>query len=133
MKIFFFCRYGVSNRVTELVSEFNSCARQQFNSNTYEESDVIEADKIYEWNSDLFLLYTKDFIYAWNSFFVMEMSHNSNGWFRFLINSNLYSMYSNGQPELCSNLQSNTCQAFIEKFNKSKEAILSRFCVFTLP
>jgi hypothetical protein len=120
-------RYGVSNRIFELTCEFNSGPSPTTTSNNYVEVDIIELDRIYVWNSNWFLLYTKDLIYVWNGFFILELSHNSNGWFRFLINSNLYSMYSNGQPELCSNLESNSCQTFIEKFNKSKEHVLCEF------
>lgn len=56
-------------------------------------------DNVYIWLNEWALLYTKDFIYIWNPFCAIELSHSSNGWFRFLINNKLYSMYSNGKPE----------------------------------
>jgi hypothetical protein len=57
-------------------------------------------DNMYIYNKEWCLLYTKDFLYIWNPYCAIELSHTSNGWFRFLINNKLYSMYSNGKPEM---------------------------------
>lgn len=64
------------------------------------EATEMVIDNMYIYNKEWCLLYTKDFIYIWNPYCAIELSHTSNGWFRFLINNKLYSMYSNGKPEM---------------------------------
>ena len=41
-------------------------------------------------------------MYVWNESVALELSLASNGWFRYLITNKLYTMYSSGTPEQCS-------------------------------
>jgi hypothetical protein len=56
-------------------------------------------DEFNSWNESWCVVNHKDFEYIWNQNCALELSHNSNGWYRFLINNKLCSMSSNGQPE----------------------------------
>ena len=42
-------------------------------------------------------------MYIWNEFSVLELANESNGWFRFVINDRLATMYSSGSPEISPN------------------------------
>ena len=44
-----------------------------------------------------------DCVYIWNEFSVLELANESNGWFRFIINDRLATMYSSGSPEISPN------------------------------
>ena len=83
-----------------------------------------EIGKAYLWNMTWCLTFTKDFLYIWNKYCVIELSYNSNGWFRYLLDSNLYSMYSNGQPETIAD-RDESKNTFLEKFKKAKQNIMT--------
>jgi len=91
-----------------------------------EDSSLTEfyADKPYFWNKEWCIVYHKEFIYVWNQSCSIELSHNSNGWFRFLLNNKLYSMYSNGQPEESVDNEENM-PIFINKLLKAKQQVQS--------
>ena len=61
---------------------------------------VVCTRKVYVWSPSWSLVHCADFTYVWSKHCAIELSPNSNGWFRFLVNDRLYSMYSNGKPEL---------------------------------
>lgn len=88
------------------------------------EASVFEIGKVYIWSNAWCFVYTKDFLYVLSKYCAIELSHNSNGWFRFMINSQLYSMYSNGQPETSTN-KDEIKNSFEEKLKKAKERIPS--------
>lgn len=44
----------------------------------------------------------RDALYLWGDAAALELSTGSNGWFRFLIDGKLSTMYSSGSPELQS-------------------------------
>lgn len=87
-----FTRLGVANQISQL-------AAQTQQPTTNESESIIQVDRMYVWENEWCLLCVKDFVYAWNPYCAVELSHTSNGWFRFLVNNKLYSMYSNGKPE----------------------------------
>ena len=52
----------------------------------------------YQWREWCFVR-SRDCLYLWNEFCALELSNVSNGWFRFLIDSKLATMYSSGNTE----------------------------------
>jgi E3 ubiquitin-protein ligase HECTD1 len=135
-----FTRFGVSNLITQF-------AQANLNDESSRKSKLlaeIELNQVYRWDgtsptSNWALMYTKDFIYIWQPLCAIELSHKSNGWFRFMLNDKLYSMYSNGKPEVNDAEQiteANTTedsaslsaeenkQLFINRFLKAKEFVL---------
>ena len=89
---------------------------------TYPDATEIIAEEAYMWNNEWCIIYCKDFLYIWNSHFAIELSHNSNGWFRFLVDDKLYSMYSNGKPEVSPETDENKAM-FLSKLVKAKQTV----------
>lgn len=52
----------------------------------------------YQWR-DWCMVRSRDCLYFWNDYCVIELSNVSNGWFRFLVDSRLATMYSSGSTE----------------------------------
>jgi E3 ubiquitin-protein ligase HECTD1 len=52
----------------------------------------------YQWH-DWCIVRSRDCLYLWNEYCVIELSNVSNGWFRFLVDSRLATMYSSGSTE----------------------------------
>ena len=87
-----------------------------------EEVSEIVANEAYTWNNEWCLVCCKDFVYIWSGFVALELSHNSNGWFRFLLDDKLFSMYSNGKPEVSSETDENKAM-FAGKLVKAKQTV----------
>jgi len=66
---------------------------------TDENTKEVTFKQPYHWN-DWFFIYGRGSFYAWNEYTILELSKGSNGWFRFLLNDNLSTMYSNGSYKL---------------------------------
>lgn len=52
----------------------------------------------YHWK-DWCLVRGRDCLYLWCDFVALELSNGSNGWFRFILDGKLATMYSSGSPE----------------------------------
>ena len=62
----------------------------------------LQINHAYVWN-DWNIVRSIDCIYIWNEFSALELANESNGWFRFVINDRLATMYSSGSPEISPN------------------------------
>lgn len=60
-------------------------------------TDIVIATP-YQWR-DWCMVRSRDCLYLWNDYCVVELSNVSNGWFRFLVDSRLATMYSSGSTE----------------------------------
>jgi ankyrin repeat protein len=58
----------------------------------------ILCNRPYVWNEFNFLR-SRECLYIWNNFIIIELSIGSNGWFRFVANNSLSTMYSSGLIE----------------------------------
>jgi E3 ubiquitin-protein ligase HECTD1 len=88
-----------------------------------EDSREICISRPYYWR-DWNLVRGRDCLYLWNDFVAIELSNGSNGWFRFMIEGRLATMYSSGSPEAGS--ESAECQSeFIEKMQRCKSTVKS--------
>ena len=46
----------------------------------------------------------RDCLYIWSDAAALELSNGSNGWFRFILDGKLATMYSSGSPEVSFNI-----------------------------
>ena len=67
---------------------------------TEDEGDATELDTgvPYRWR-DWSFVRSHECLFAWNEFSCLELSSVSNGWFRYLIDSKVATMYSSGSAE----------------------------------
>lgn len=54
--------------------------------------------KAYHWR-DWSVCRGRDCLYVWSDSAALELSNGSNGWFRFILDGKLATMYSSGSPE----------------------------------
>lgn len=54
--------------------------------------------KAYHWH-DWNICRGRDCLYVWSDSAALELSNGSNGWFRFILDGKLATMYSSGSPE----------------------------------
>lgn len=58
----------------------------------------IQQGKPYHWR-DWSIIRGRDCLYIWSDAAALELSNGSNGWFRFILDGKLATMYSSGSPE----------------------------------
>ncbi len=63
-----------------------------------EDAQELAVHRAYRWR-EWFVVKSRDCLYLWNEFTVIELSKVSNGWFRFLVDNKLATMYSSGSTE----------------------------------
>ena len=63
-----------------------------------EDSPELAINTPYHWR-DWSVVRARDCLYLWNEFCAIELSKVSNGWFRFLVDNKLATMYSSGSTE----------------------------------
>lgn len=64
----------------------------------------------------------RDCLYCWSEAAALELSNGSNGWFRFILDSKLATMYSSGSPEGGSDSSENRGE-FLEKLQRAQSQI----------
>lgn len=63
-----------------------------------EDAREIQQGKPYHWK-DWSIIRGRDCLYIWSDAAALELSNGSNGWFRFILDGKLATMYSSGSPE----------------------------------
>lgn len=63
-----------------------------------EDAKEILPGKAYHWK-DWSICRGRDCLYLWSDAAALELSNGSNGWFRFILDGKLATMYSSGSPE----------------------------------
>ena len=61
-------------------------------------------------------------MYIWSDAVALELSNGSNGWFRFILDGKLATMYSSGSPEGGSDSSENRGE-FLEKLQRARGAV----------
>ncbi|PNF13829.1 hypothetical protein B7P43_G12448, partial [Cryptotermes secundus] len=102
-----FARLGVFSKVLQLAGPQDS---QESQSNKKDENEENEQEpllddandmlpgKAYHWR-DWCICRGRDCLYIWSDAAALELSNGSNGWFRFILDGKLATMYSSGSPE----------------------------------
>lgn len=123
-----FARLGVFVKVlalcpsdSELVKKDEVPERLDTELVTIEDAKEIVAGKPYHWR-DWCICRGRDCLYIWNEAAALELSNGSNGWFRFVLDGKLATMYSSGSPEGGSD-SSESRSEFIEKLQRAKTGI----------
>ena len=81
----------------------------------------IVAGRAYHWK-DWCLARGRDCLYIWSDAAALELSNGSNGWFRFILDNKLATMYSSGSPEGGSDSSKNRGE-FLEKLQRARASV----------
>lgn len=76
-----------ANCETETDSQFSDDCKEE-----------MQTARPYHWR-DYNIVRSKDCLYLWSDYVILELSNGSNGWFRFILDGKLATMYSSGSPE----------------------------------
>lgn len=101
-----FARLGIFTKVQALASppevqeneETETTNEETTESVQIEDAKEILPGKAYHWR-DWSICRGRDCLYIWSDAAALELSNGSNGWFRFILDGKLATMYSSGSPE----------------------------------
>lgn len=98
-----FARLGVFSKVAALAGPQEVAPEPEAESNQSEEQRMEDARELligraYHWR-DWCICRGRDCLYVWSDAAALELSNGSNGWFRFILDGKLATMYSSGSPE----------------------------------
>ncbi|XP_058843633.1 E3 ubiquitin-protein ligase HECTD1 isoform X3 [Acipenser ruthenus] len=86
-----------------------------------EDAKEIQQGKPYHWR-DWSIIRGRDCLYIWSDAAALELSNGSNGWFRFILDGKLATMYSSGSPEGGSD-SSESRSEFLEKLQRARSQV----------
>ncbi|KAK2190392.1 hypothetical protein NP493_82g04009 [Ridgeia piscesae] len=134
----YFARLGVFGKVLSLAGPPSVCETVAANEDTPMEDETVaraatavqanleDAKEIvqgvpYHWK-DWCVARGRDCLYIWSDAAALELSNGSNGWFRFILDGKLATMYSSGSPEGGSDSSENRGE-FLEKLQKARSHV----------
>lgn len=124
-----FARLGIFNMVYALAGpptdeEEKTVEHSKNNENLLvEDAKEILQGKPYNWK-DWCIARGRDCLYIWSDAAALELSNGSNGWFRFILDGKLATMYSSGSPEGGSDSSENRSE-FLDKLQRARSQIKS--------
>ncbi|CAK1540512.1 unnamed protein product [Leptosia nina] len=86
-----------------------------------EDASSLASGTAYSWG-EWFLCRGRDALYVWSDVAALELSTGSNGWFRFLLDGKLATMYSSGSPEHQTDNTENRGE-FIDKLQRARASV----------
>uniref|UniRef100_A0A2K6FS92 E3 ubiquitin-protein ligase n=1 Tax=Propithecus coquereli TaxID=379532 RepID=A0A2K6FS92_PROCO len=89
-----------------------------FEDEPQEDAKELQQGKPYHWR-DWSIIRGRDCLYIWSDAAALELSNGSNGWFRFILDGKLATMYSSGSPEGGSD-SSESRSEFLEKLQRAR-------------
>ncbi|KAG7213737.1 hypothetical protein KM043_002970 [Ampulex compressa] len=99
-----FARLGVFSKVAALAGPQEAAPEPETESSQSGEEQRMEdarellVGRAYHWR-DWCICRGRDCLYVWSDAAALELSNGSNGWFRFILDGKLATMYSSGSPE----------------------------------
>ncbi|XP_073949307.1 LOW QUALITY PROTEIN: ubiquitin fusion-degradation 4-like [Choristoneura fumiferana] len=119
-----FARLGVFSKVEALAAE--PASANASNSSTSiaggtEDATSLSSNVAYSWG-EWSLCRGRDALYVWSDAAALELSTGSNGWFRFLLDGKLATMYSSGSPEHQTDNTENRGE-FIDKLQRARASV----------
>uniref|UniRef100_A0AAV2JG34 E3 ubiquitin-protein ligase n=1 Tax=Knipowitschia caucasica TaxID=637954 RepID=A0AAV2JG34_KNICA len=119
-------RLGVINKVSTLAGptsddENEDESKPEKEEETQEDAREIQQGKPYHWR-DWSVIRGRDCLYIWSDAAALELSNGSNGWFRFILDGKLATMYSSGSPEGGSD-SSESRSEFLEKLQRARSQV----------
>ncbi|XP_020386934.2 E3 ubiquitin-protein ligase HECTD1, partial [Rhincodon typus] len=119
-------RLGVINKVSTLAGpssddENEEDCKPDKDDEPQEDAKEIQQGKPYHWR-DWSVIRGRDCLYIWSDAAALELSNGSNGWFRFILDGKLATMYSSGSPEGGSD-SSESRSEFLEKLQRARSQV----------
>ncbi|TSW08334.1 E3 ubiquitin-protein ligase HECTD1 [Bagarius yarrelli] len=119
-------RLGVINKVSTLAGptsddENEEEAKPEKEDELQEDAKEVQQGKPYHWR-DWSIIRGRDCLYIWSDAAALELSNGSNGWFRFILDGKLATMYSSGSPEGGSD-SSESRSEFLEKLQRARSQV----------
>ncbi|XP_023647936.1 E3 ubiquitin-protein ligase HECTD1 isoform X7 [Paramormyrops kingsleyae] len=119
-------RLGVINKVSTLAGpvsddENEEETKPEKEDEPQEDAKEIQQGKPYHWR-DWSIIRGRDCLYIWSDAAALELSNGSNGWFRFILDGKLATMYSSGSPEGGSD-SSESRSEFLEKLQRARSQV----------
>ncbi|XP_037550874.1 E3 ubiquitin-protein ligase HECTD1 isoform X1 [Nematolebias whitei] len=119
-------RLGVINKVSTLAGpvsddENEDEAKPDKEDDVQEDAKEVHQGKPYHWK-DWSIIRGRDCLYIWSDAAALELSNGSNGWFRFILDGKLATMYSSGSPEGGSD-SSESRSEFLEKLQRARSQV----------
>ncbi|XP_029035831.1 E3 ubiquitin-protein ligase HECTD1 isoform X8 [Osmia bicornis bicornis] len=121
-----FARLGVFSKVAALAGPQETTPEPEAESNQSEEQRMEDAKELligraYHWG-DWCICRGRDCLYVWSYAAALELSNGSNGWFRFILDGKLATMYSSGSPEGGTDTSENRGE-FLEKLQRARSQV----------
>ncbi|XP_076022165.1 E3 ubiquitin-protein ligase HECTD1 isoform X2 [Genypterus blacodes] len=119
-------RLGVISKVSTLAGpasddENEEESKPEKEEEVQEDAREIQQGKPYHWR-DWSIIRGRDCLYIWSDAAALELSNGSNGWFRFILDGKLATMYSSGSPEGGSD-SSESRSEFLEKLQRARSQV----------
>ncbi|NP_001392116.1 E3 ubiquitin-protein ligase HECTD1 isoform 8 [Mus musculus] len=116
-------RLGVISKVSALAGpssddENEEESKPEKEDEPQEDAKELQQGKPYHWR-DWSIIRGRDCLYIWSDAAALELSNGSNGWFRFILDGKLATMYSSGSPEGGSD-SSESRSEFLEKLQRAR-------------
>ncbi|KAL3265554.1 hypothetical protein HHI36_009759 [Cryptolaemus montrouzieri] len=124
-----FARLGIFSKVQTLAGpqepqdseENNQTHEENAEHSQAEDAKEILPGKAYHWK-EWSICRGRDCLYIWSDAAALELSNGSNGWFRFILDGKLATMYSSGSPEGGADTTENRGE-FLEKLQRARAAV----------
>lgn len=121
-----FARLGVFNKIEVLAATPASHLSTDSDSSVTlgsrgEDASCLCSGVAYSWG-EWAVCRGRDALYVWSDAAALELSTGSNGWFRFLLDGKLATMYSSGSPEHQTDNTENRGE-FIDKLQRAKASV----------
>ncbi|EDW86666.2 uncharacterized protein Dwil_GK23521 [Drosophila willistoni] len=107
--------------ITTTSMEESSTKRSASLYESIEDAKEILQGKPYHWR-EWSICRGRDCLYVWSESAALELSNGSNGWFRFILDSKLATMYSSGSPENGNDSSENRGE-FLEKLLRARSSV----------
>lgn len=129
-----FARLGIFSKVQLLASQQDEeeagnsvqqeCVTSEAGEGPKASDEIVKelvAGRPYHWR-DWCVARGRDCLYIWSDAAALELSNGSNGWFRFILDGKLATMYSSGSPEGGADSSENRGE-FLEKLQRARSQI----------
>ncbi|KAM6394264.1 E3 ubiquitin-protein ligase HECTD1 isoform 13-T13 [Pluvialis apricaria] len=134
-------RLGVISKVSTLAGpssddENEEESKPEKEDEPQEDAKELQQGKPYHWR-DWSIIRGRDCLYIWSDAAALELSNGSNGWFRFILDGKLATMYSSGSPEGgsdssgigllnskgCKQVEGESRSEFLEKLQRARSQV----------
>ncbi|CAG0885275.1 unnamed protein product [Cyprideis torosa] len=117
-----FARLGVYSQIMQLSGDEDG-EGSETSEVQLPDAKEIHHNQPHHWK-DWCLIRSRDSLYMWCDYVALELSNGSNGWFRFILDNKLATMYSSGTPESSSDTTESRGE-FLEKLQRARNSVRS--------